>query len=769
MPPPPTGPTDQPASQPVGWQPFALAGACYLLLAIVQTFPLILRLSQVVPHDLGDPLMSTAILWWNAHVVPFTERWWNGFAFYPATGSLAFSDPRLGESILASPLQWLGASPVTAYNLTLLATYPLSALAAHWLAYVLTGRHDAAAVAGVAFGFCPFRGAHLAHLELLAAYGMPVALGSLHRYLDTRRRRWLVLFSLALVVQGLSSSYYLIFFGVLLAVWLAWFIRAPDLGALTGIVVAGAAAGLLLLPLALGYARIHAFHGLERTAGEVALFSADATALAAADRSLLLWGWTARFGELENLIFPGLVLPALVAVYAVAAWRRSAGRDRISRRGRWALAGAALAAAIAALAWGFGPWRLDLPGLRISSDSPYKQMSFALLLFIAWAATRVAMRRAWARRSVFAFYAIATLLLFLCSLGPRPRFAGHEFLYQPPYRWLMSLPAFGSIRVPARFAMPAMLALATAGAVGFSRLRIDARWRRSVLTLALLGIAADGWLAPLPLPAVPDAWPPARAAGFAAVIELPLGDLIDDLAAMYRTTTHGRPTVNGSSGFEPGYYSAVRTALAEQDPIAFDWLSPPGPALIVLNRRAADAGDWDRFVSGYPRVSRLSSDERWSFYAIAPASPPPAACGGSALAVRSITSNDVPIELRSVTDDDWSTMWTTVRPQREGDSLTLDLGDGASPCALEVAVGEFTPAYPRSVVVESSVDGHDWTMVAHVRTSVLAIRAALADPTRATFAIPLTVRPARLLRIRLDQTNLSYPWHLAELRVRAGG
>jgi hypothetical protein len=767
---PTTGSTDEPASSRGGWRPFAIAGACYLLLAILQTFPLILRLSRVVPHDPGDPLMSTAILWWNAHVLPFTERWWDGFAFYPAKGSLAFSDPRVGEAILASPLQWLGASPAAAYNLTLLATYPLSALAAHWLAFVLTRRHDAAAIAGVAFGFCPFRGAHLAHLELLAAYGMPVALGTLHRYLETRERRWLGLFAVALVVQGLSSSYYLIFFGVLLAVWLAWFIRLHDGRALVEIVVAGAVAAIALLPLALGYTRIHAFHGFERSSTEIALFSADATGLIAADPSLLLWGWTSRFGQLESFIFPGVVLPGLVIVFGIAAWRRAAGHDRVSQLGRWALVGAALAATIAALAWAFDPWRIDLPGLRISSESPYKQMSLALVLFIVWLVTTMPMRRAWERRSTFAFYALATVLLFLCSLGPRPRFAGHEFLYQPPYRWMMSLPAFGSIRVPARFAMAGMLMLATAAAIGFSRLQLDASRRRSALTLALLGIAADGWLAPIPLPALPDAWPPGRANGFAAVIELPLGELFGDLRAMYRATLHGHPTVNGSSGFEPGHYAAVRAAVAEHDPIAFDWLSAPKPVLIVLDRTAADAAEWDRFVSDYPRVSRLPSDARWAFYALAPAAPPPAACNGRALAIRSIASSDAPIDLLSVTDDDPATWWATPRPQREGDSLTIDLGEnGASPCALELSVGEFQPAYPRSVVIESSTDERAWTTVAHVRTSVLAIRAALADPTRTAFAIPLTERPARFLRIRLDQTNLTFPWHVAELKVRAPG
>src|SRR5213080_1287508 len=128
------------------WRPFAWALAAYSALAIALTFPLVLHLSSVVPHDIGDPLLSTAILWWNAHVLPFTTTWWNGFAFYPAPGSMAFSDPRLGESLLATPMQWLGCGPVTAYNLTLLATFPLCALAAHWLGFVVTGRHDAAAI-----------------------------------------------------------------------------------------------------------------------------------------------------------------------------------------------------------------------------------------------------------------------------------------------------------------------------------------------------------------------------------------------------------------------------------------------------------------------------------------------------------------------------------------------------------------------------------------------------------------------------------------------
>ena len=61
---------------------------------------LIGRLSTAVPHDLGDPLLSTWILWWNAHRFPFAGAWWNGLSFFPGHGSLAFSDHRVGLELL---------------------------------------------------------------------------------------------------------------------------------------------------------------------------------------------------------------------------------------------------------------------------------------------------------------------------------------------------------------------------------------------------------------------------------------------------------------------------------------------------------------------------------------------------------------------------------------------------------------------------------------------------------------------------------------------
>src|SRR5205823_3711753 len=128
-----------------------------------------------------------------------------------------------------------------------------------------------------------------------------------------------------------------------------------------------------------------------------------------------------------------------------------------------------------------------------------------------------------------------------------------------PYAWLMRLPVFADgVRVPARFAMPAILTLSVAAALAFSRLKGEPRKARIVLLVSVSGIIADGWIGHLPLSVVPRPWSASRGQGFAAVLELPAGDTERDASAMYRATFHRRPVVNGYSGYEPTSYSLLR-------------------------------------------------------------------------------------------------------------------------------------------------------------------------------------------------------------------
>ena len=173
------------------------------VVTVALTYPLIFQMGAVLPNDAGDPALNTWILWWNTQTVPFSAAWWNAPAFYPAPGVLSFSENLLGLSLISTPLHWLGVGPQAAYNVVFLLTFPLSALGAYLLGYELTKRHDAAFIAGLLFGFAPYRIAHLPQIQSLASFPMPFALLGLHRYLrEPRRPKWLALFAGGLVPAG---------------------------------------------------------------------------------------------------------------------------------------------------------------------------------------------------------------------------------------------------------------------------------------------------------------------------------------------------------------------------------------------------------------------------------------------------------------------------------------------------------------------------------------------------------------------------------------
>jgi hypothetical protein len=211
--------------------PHAPALLVYAVLTIAYTWPMVGALGDLVPHDLGDPLLSTWTLWWNATVTPFTAPWWDGLGFYPARNTLTFSDHRVGIGVIASPVIWLGGAPLSAHNLAFLLSFFLSAAAAYALCFTLTRSRAASFVGGLVFGFNPYRADHLPHLELLSSYWLPVVLLALHQWAATLRREWLVLVAISLFMQALTCGYYFVFSGVLFGLWLLWFTpRALPLG-----------------------------------------------------------------------------------------------------------------------------------------------------------------------------------------------------------------------------------------------------------------------------------------------------------------------------------------------------------------------------------------------------------------------------------------------------------------------------------------------------------------------------------------------------------
>jgi hypothetical protein len=767
--------TDLQPDVPPRWSTgLALVSAflAYSALAVLVTFPLILDLSSRLPKDLGDPLLSASILWWNAHVMPLTERWWDGFGFYPAPGMMAFSEHFLGASLIASPLQWLGCSPITAYNLTFLISFPLCAVAAHALALTLTKRHDAAIVCGLAYGFNPYRVAHVEHLELLMGFGMPAALVALHRYADTRRARWLAALAASLIIQALCASYYALFFTVFVGLWVLWFMRPHAWRAMLAIITTSAASVLFVSPIVFGYSRIHQSYNWRRDLTEEILrFSADLSSFVTASPLSAVWGWTAFLNGGERQLFPGLTITALaVAGVALVARSRTIARDRVVIVSKVAWAVSALFAAVAIGARVLGPWRVDWGWLRVSVAVPYKPLSLAAAFAIIAVASDKRMREAFRKRSTFAFYVVAALILFLCSLGPHPTLLGQPFLYEPPYAWLMRLPIFGdTVRVPARFAMLGILALAVAGSLAFNRVRSQRQQRIALLLVVLPGILVDGWMSALPLPAVPqtrfhiapgDERP-------AAVMELPLGDVWRDTAAMYRATLHGTRVVNGYDGFEPIYYQALRRALTDRDPTVLDTLASAGPLLIAADNERESGPPWASFLSSDPVIRRLKADGRRTLFwlPLKRRHLTQQRCASSPFAVTAAFDAQGPVDVAALTDQNPATRWITSHAQRAGDVLVLDFGQVHEVCQIVVSLGSAAVLYPGTLGVATSVDGVAWEAGFVGTMGGSAVRAALRNPRDARISVLLSGNAARFLRLRVERSHPLYPWAVADVLV----
>jgi hypothetical protein len=304
----------------------------FCVLAVAWTWPVGAYLSSRIPNDPGDPVLNTYLLAWNALKWPFTPGWWNPPFFYPMPGALALSEHLAGLAPVSTPVQIAGGSAVLAYNLSFLLSYALSAWFAYLLVRRLTGSMAVAFCAGLAYGFAPFRAGQLAHLQVLTSQWLPLLLLAMHAWLEDSRTRWLVLAGAAWALQGLANGYYLLFAPVLITLWLAWFPdwrRKPRQAlALAG---ALAASSLLFVPVLIQYRAVHQELGLTRGAIEIVNYSARPSSFLNPPPPLAFWP-TRNVRAVEDLLFPGVTVVAVILAAVVVAARRDSFRSAIRTR-----------------------------------------------------------------------------------------------------------------------------------------------------------------------------------------------------------------------------------------------------------------------------------------------------------------------------------------------------------------------------------------------------------------------------------------------------
>jgi len=335
-----------------------LAAICYVVITALLFHNLLPVLTTHLFGDLGDPLLNTSILAWNAKHLPLTTDWWNFPAFAPLSGVTAFTEHLLGAYPLTSPIVWISGNPVLAYNALQLLTLPLNGLAAFALVRELTGSSLGAFIGGLAFAFAPFTGEHASHIQMLMAFGMPLALYGLHRYVKSGAMRDLVWFAVGWLSVTMSNAYMLVFFPILIAVWAIWFFKRADARRWAAIAVTGGVATLPVLPLLIGYHLRQAAYGLFRDYPEIVSQSASIQSLAGISQRAVLWvGWLPNTFY-EQSLFPGFGIIALVAVAVAAALR-----SREHRAWRHVVLGY-LAAAIVLWTFTLGP-EVRWAGVRV--------------------------------------------------------------------------------------------------------------------------------------------------------------------------------------------------------------------------------------------------------------------------------------------------------------------------------------------------------------------------------------------------------------------
>ena len=568
-------------------------------------------LARDLPADLGDPLLNAWILAWDA--THLGRGWWSANIFFPHPLALAYSEHLLPQAISIWPIYAATRNPILCYNLVFLATFVLSGLGMFLLARELTGRADAAFVAGLAFAFAPYRVASLPHVQVLSSAWMAFAIYGFRRYFVTGSRRALGGGAAAWLLQNLSCGYYLIFFSPIVIAYLAWELatrrKAGPQDFVRDVMLACVAVAIATLPFLLPYLELRRQGFDARGLAEVQRFSADVYAYLTADPNVRVWGSMARaFPRPEGALFPGLTVFVLAAIAA-----------------RPPLAFAPFVALLVPLLG----WRT--PIVRMTSVSRT----------LGWAAAACAMAIAASphqRRRVASWLGsirgLLTLVLVgavVLSFGPDIRSHGRLVADWNVYAWLHDyVPGVDGLRASARVAMIALFALSALAAFAI-------RTRAAAIVAGAL-VVVESIAVPIPINQNDTAYRQAHLAALpgrvstadarelydfvaslpreAAIVELPLGEPAFDVRYMFASTRHWKRLVNGYSGGAPAEYEQLdqnlQDALSRPDR-AWASLAATGATYAIVHEagytdgRGAAIRDWLR-SRGAREVASFGAD-----------------------------------------------------------------------------------------------------------------------------------------------------------------
>jgi hypothetical protein len=491
----------------------ARVALCYVALAPLATFPMLLSLESLVPGRGVDEPALVWSLWWVRHSLlelgqsPLDCN----YLFYPLGANLAAFTATFLNGLLSIPLQAVFSLTVTS-NLMACLVLVLSGYGAFLLAREVLTRQGvrsdlAAAVAGAFYAFGAWHVTYLAagQYNLASSQWLPFYVVCLLR-LERTSWRNAGLAGLLLAATAWTELTFASFLAIFTVLYLAWVLWRATLG--------GARLPSASPPPA---------------------------------------------GGLGDLARHFLVL-VLVAALGVSPLVASLFRD-FARYGYYLAPGTEYAGFFSAEPLSFfvpsslNPWLGNWIGALSPPNTSYAFVGFTALVLAA-------LGFFWRRTPEGRFWVIASALFAVLMLGPALILSGQSTGVPLPFALLQGVPLLNANRYPVRFNTMLMLSLSPLIALGVARIG-QARIGRGLAAAACGLLALEQVIVPLPLAstAVPAIYQEIRnETGDFAILDLPLGWRNSvaiqgqiDYESQYFQVVHQKRLLSGQTSRNPAF------------------------------------------------------------------------------------------------------------------------------------------------------------------------------------------------------------------------
>ena len=530
----------------------------FLALAVIITFPLILKLSSVFAgFDYGDAYENAHHIWW------FTYALRNGVPLFFQT-LLGYPNGITGITLQANLLQyfpaWLFAFVMplaAAHNLHALLTMALNGWTMYLLAHRLTGERRAALVAGTVFMAFPTMQGQLgaAHVGLLVQWPLPLFALALMRLESPSKKRWqlrdVLLAALFFVLAALGHTLQLIWALLPLTAFFAlrWIVSRRWAALRQMLMACGL--GLLVLGIYL----LPAFTGATAYADE---------------------GGSVRYSA------------DLLAPFTPSFFHPVYGRLEYTHR---------------------------VLGVNLDEGAAYVGIVGGLLAVIGvW---RFRQARGWLALALIAYVFSLGPLLKIFDQPVSFTVDGYSSHVVLPWALVQDLPVFNLVRSPGRFNFVVALAIAVLAGWGAAWLlgHLRSEKLRWVVALSLIGLILFDYQTFFPLPTASADVPAAIAQlrdreDVRAVFDVPWDNLISAKSALYLQTEHQHPMIAGQvtrrTPVDPALLTILETTL---DPALLD---EAGVDIIIAHKQQLDDDALARLTEhlGAP----IYEDERFALF-----------------------------------------------------------------------------------------------------------------------------------------------------------